>query len=107
MLCRVLGSSVCCVTIVYGMAPSTRAAARRTAAAAADTDSSSDHGTGHDSHAERVDVELLSCDPDVLEEQLRALDEHRGRPARVCKRRTATARRGNRPLLTAFDVAGH
>lgn len=90
------------------MAPSTRAATRRTAAAAvADMDSSSDHGMGRSSQAEELDDELLSSDPDVEEEQLRALDEHRGRPARVSQPRTATARAGSRgtaAIVTHFHL---
>jgi hypothetical protein len=51
------------------------------AAVAVDDDST----TGGDdrSQAEEVDMDLLSSDPEVQEEQLRALDEERGRPAKV------------------------
>jgi hypothetical protein len=60
----------------------TKTSRRRGAAAAAGGDGGA---TGSDdrSQAAEVDVELLSSDPEVQEVQLRALDEQRGRPAKV------------------------
>jgi hypothetical protein len=60
----------------------TKTSRRRGAAAAAGGDGGA---TGSDdrSQAEEADMELLSSDPEVQEVQLRALDEQRGRPAKV------------------------
>jgi hypothetical protein len=55
---------------------------RAAAAAAAAADGSIMSGDDR-SQAEEVDMELLSSDPEVQEAQLRALDERRGRPAKV------------------------
>ena len=54
-----------------------RQAGRAGGATAGDDDSDSG------SQAEEVDDELLDSDPEVQEEQLRKLNEHRGRPAKV------------------------